>query len=124
MLNATWIAVRPQWNFASIGVTNRVQPYCRLAIITMATMPAGSCSHRLASAERDCPPFEGAIGRFLPVKCAAQTFAAFHALRVSRAYGTGDQMTQNSHLRDADTRPAGFRRVSAHSLPLGLQQRL
>ena len=46
MLNATWIAARPHWYFWSIGKTNSVQPYCRLAIITMQTMPKTSCSHR------------------------------------------------------------------------------
>ena len=50
MLNATWIAARPQWYFWSIGVTNSVQPYCRLAIITMQTMPIASCSQRVAGA--------------------------------------------------------------------------
>ena len=39
MVKATWIAARPQWYFWSIGVTNSVQPYCRLAIITMQMMP-------------------------------------------------------------------------------------
>src|SRR5438477_8023487 len=46
MLNATWIAARPHWYLASIGKTNSVQPYCRLAIITMQTMPNASCSQR------------------------------------------------------------------------------
>src|SRR4029077_16908510 len=43
---ATWIAARPQWYFSSIGVTNKVQPYCRLAIITMQTMPTSSWTER------------------------------------------------------------------------------
>ena len=46
MLNATWIAARPQWYFASIGRTNRVQPYCRLAIITMQMTPNANCNQR------------------------------------------------------------------------------
>src|SRR5436309_4546026 len=46
MLKATWIAARPQWYLASIGKTNSVQPYCRLVIITMQTMPKASCSQR------------------------------------------------------------------------------
>src|SRR5205809_7235508 len=29
-----------------MGLTNRVQPYCRFAIIAMQTMPMTSCSHR------------------------------------------------------------------------------
>src|SRR5436190_12028029 len=48
MLKATWIAARPQWYLASIGKTNSVQPYCRLAIITMQTMPNASCPQRKA----------------------------------------------------------------------------
>src|SRR5713101_1747665 len=49
MVKATWIAARPQWYFWSIGLTNRVQPYCRLAIITMQMMPKISWPHRVAS---------------------------------------------------------------------------
>src|SRR6202035_3351240 len=45
-VNASWIAARPQWYFASIGSTNSVHPYCRLAIIAMQTMPIASCSQR------------------------------------------------------------------------------
>src|SRR5580698_10581614 len=45
-VKASWMAARPQWNFASIGSTNSVQPYCRLAIIAMQTMPIASCNHR------------------------------------------------------------------------------
>src|SRR5580704_774678 len=45
-MKASWIAARPQWNFASIGSTNSVQPYCRFAIIAMQTMPIASCSQR------------------------------------------------------------------------------
>ena len=42
IVNASWIAARPQWYFASIGSTNSVQPYCRFAIIAMQTMPMTS----------------------------------------------------------------------------------
>src|SRR5215471_3207198 len=49
MVKATWIAARPQWYFWSIGLTNSVQPYCRLAIITMQMMPKISCPQRVAS---------------------------------------------------------------------------
>src|SRR5580704_5316739 len=45
-VKASWIAARPQWNLASIGSTNSVQPYCRFAIIAMQTMPIASCSQR------------------------------------------------------------------------------
>src|SRR5450755_4464206 len=45
-VKASWIAARPQWNLASIGSTNRVQPYCRFAIIAMQTMPIASCTQR------------------------------------------------------------------------------
>src|SRR4029077_8193345 len=50
------MAARPQWYFWSIGLTNRVQPYCRLAIITMQMMPKSSCPHRVASdaVAREC----------------------------------------------------------------------
>src|SRR5262245_14665412 len=38
-----------QWYLFWIGVTNSVQPYCRLAIITMQMTPKISCHHRPAS---------------------------------------------------------------------------
>src|SRR6266436_2363191 len=41
------MAARPQWYFSSIGLMNSVQPYCRLAIITMQTMPRASWPHRV-----------------------------------------------------------------------------
>src|SRR5438477_6557257 len=59
MLKATWIAARPQWYLASIGSTNSVQPYCRLAIITMQAMPNTSCSQRNAG-----------FGATAPFECA------------------------------------------------------
>src|SRR5207253_4045449 len=46
IVKATWIAARPQWYFWSIGLTNKVQPYCRLAIITMQTMPTSNWTKR------------------------------------------------------------------------------
>ena len=46
MVKATWMEARSQPCFWPIGPTNSVQPYCRLAIITMQTMPMISCSQR------------------------------------------------------------------------------
>src|SRR5258708_3856989 len=46
IVNASWIAARPQSYFASIGSTNSVQPYWRFAIIAMQTMPMTSWSQR------------------------------------------------------------------------------
>src|SRR3954471_3163953 len=46
MVKASWIAARPQWCGRSIGPTNRVHPYCRVAIIAMQTMPMTSWSQR------------------------------------------------------------------------------
>src|SRR5882672_2126646 len=48
IVNATWIAVRPHWNLSLIGLTNKVHPYCRLAIIDMQMMPISSCHQRPA----------------------------------------------------------------------------
>ena len=45
MVKATWMAARPQWNLASIGLTNSVQPYCKLATQAMQMMPMISCTH-------------------------------------------------------------------------------
>src|SRR5262250_696120 len=45
--NATWIAARVHPNLSEIGLTKSVQPYCRLAIITMQMMPRTSWPHRV-----------------------------------------------------------------------------
>src|SRR5215470_15967854 len=52
--NATWMAARPQWYLASIGLTKSVQPYCRLAIIVMQMMPKTSCHQRPGIADLFC----------------------------------------------------------------------
>src|SRR5260221_11669035 len=58
IVNATCIAARPQWYLASSRPTNSVQPYCRVAIITMHVTPMASCSHLFvrneAYPEEDC----------------------------------------------------------------------
>src|SRR5450759_4936010 len=59
MVNATWIEARPQWYFSSIGLTNSVQPYCRLATLAMQMMPMMSCVHGDANA--DLVPFADSI---------------------------------------------------------------
>src|SRR5215467_6540857 len=49
MAKADWIAARVHVGCAAlIGFTNNVQPYCRLAIMTMQTMTDNSCVHRVA----------------------------------------------------------------------------
>src|SRR3954470_18854285 len=54
------MAALPQWYFASIGSMKRVQPYCRLAIITRQMMPRTSWPHRvhLGVATRDAKAFD------------------------------------------------------------------
>src|SRR5262245_46935294 len=47
IVNATWMAARPHWCFWSMGLMNSVQPYCRLAIITVQMMPSESWPHRV-----------------------------------------------------------------------------
>ncbi len=47
-VKATWIAGLPQWKVWSSGPTNSVQPYWRLAIITMLRMPRKSWAQRMA----------------------------------------------------------------------------
>ncbi len=46
MLKAIWMSATTQPWALFIGPTNNVQPYCRLAIITMQMMPAMSCHQR------------------------------------------------------------------------------
>src|SRR3979411_3349696 len=65
MLKATWIAARPHWYLASIGKTNSVQPYCKLAIITMQAVPIPNCSHRNPDAR--AVPVVAVLDMFLPL---------------------------------------------------------
>src|SRR5437764_6941817 len=46
IVNVTWIADRLHPRVSWIGLTNKVQPYCRLAIIDMQTTPRLSCHQR------------------------------------------------------------------------------
>ncbi len=46
---ATWMSATIQPCALFIGPTNKVQPYCRLAIITMQMMTAMSCHQRWAA---------------------------------------------------------------------------
>src|SRR5450432_1906414 len=50
-VNATWIAALPQWCLASIGLTNSVHPYCKLATHAIATTPTISCTHVFATTD-------------------------------------------------------------------------
>src|ERR1041384_5317782 len=82
------MAARPQWYFWSIGLTNRVQPYCRLAIITMQTRPKTSCPQRVASDAVACSvcTFDDAreaIREFLPVHFLSRTLPNRGALGTS-----------------------------------------
>src|SRR5215813_11432763 len=74
MVKATWIAARPQWYFWSIGLTNSVQPYCRLAIITMQMMPKISWPHRVASdaVARSTGALDATAMIFLPAYLASR----------------------------------------------------
>src|SRR5580693_4791752 len=47
ILNASWISAIDQPCALLIGLTNRVQPYCRLAISTMQAMPTTSWVQRV-----------------------------------------------------------------------------
>src|SRR5262249_23437837 len=81
MVNATWMAARPQWYFWSIGLTNKVQPYCRLAIITMQMMPKMSWPQRVASdatGRADAPAATVIIGLLLTILLFC--FAGFYKL--------------------------------------------
>src|SRR5579872_625151 len=45
-VNAHWTSESFQWCAAIIGLTNRVQAYCRLAIMIIATTAAANRNHR------------------------------------------------------------------------------
>src|ERR1700683_1099910 len=51
MLNANWIDASDQPCALLIGLTNSVQPYCRLAIRTMQRIQKISCNQRVADVD-------------------------------------------------------------------------
>src|SRR5450631_1652082 len=55
ILKATWTAAIDQPCLAAMGLTKSVQPYCRLAIIIMQTMPQPRMLHRVVSVAVDRP---------------------------------------------------------------------
>ena len=65
-LKAIWISAIDQPCALLIGWTNKVQPYCRLAIITMQTMPMISWSQRLVDGEPVATPVENALCMLVP----------------------------------------------------------
>src|SRR5436190_23129203 len=67
-VKATWMAPRSQPNFFWMSGTKKVQPYCRLAIITMQMTPTTSWLQRSAAEARGAAaaPDVVVIGIFLP----------------------------------------------------------
>src|SRR6266699_7332620 len=103
IVKATWIAARPQWYFWSIGLTNNVQPYCRLAIITMQMMPKTSWPQRVASdasGRADAPAATVIIGLLLIFQRHLYTpyrgFARLHEQQRKNGYG-GRVYRVNAH---------------------------
>ncbi len=60
-LKAIWMSATAQPCATFIGRTNKVQPYCRLAIITMQTMPMISWSQRFAAGMAADGPADDAL---------------------------------------------------------------
>src|ERR1700730_13354111 len=61
---------RPKFVFSLMGSTNSVQPYCRLAIITMVKMPTTSWVHRL----RTIPAAPGALAVATAIRTLPTSF--------------------------------------------------
>src|SRR5256885_4479527 len=64
-VTAHWMSAIFQSNFFCIGVTNSVQPYCRLAIITMQITPKASCHQRPAFNRARAASTDDAAGSFV-----------------------------------------------------------
>ncbi len=62
---ATWIAVRVQPCALLIGLTKSVQPYCRLAIMTMQMTHKIRLTHRVESETRAVAPDPVAVAIFI-----------------------------------------------------------
>src|SRR5579872_392224 len=54
MLKAIWMSATDHFVAVAIGLTNSVQPYCRLAISTMQMMPTINCVQRCDGGCADC----------------------------------------------------------------------
>src|SRR5205085_957634 len=115
MVNATWIAARPQWYLASIGLTNSVHPYCRFAIIVMQTMPKISCHQRpartpFASVAMFTPPLcrfapagRGLCGRSLPGQALQPAILLRGVGRhLGRTLACGKPFTERDHQHEAE----------------------
>src|SRR5207253_3304582 len=83
-VNATWIDARSQPNFFWMSGTKNVQPYCRLAIITMQMTPTMSWVHGFekndlleAAAGVDAISFSS-VHYFLAVSLARDYRATYH----------------------------------------------
>src|ERR1700686_5179218 len=71
-VNATWIDARSQPNFFWMSGTKKVQPYCRLAIITMQTTPTVSCTQ--GDAKNDLVSCADAIECLLLVSASSANY--------------------------------------------------
>src|SRR5262245_38830965 len=80
IVNATWMAGRPQWYLSLIGLTKSVQPYCRLATIDMLMTPRPSCHQR---------PNAGA-------RASSMGVAAISDIYLSRLSSISDTMNPNA----------------------------
>src|SRR5690349_16705707 len=90
--NATWISAMLQPRAWWIGLTNSVQPYCRLAISTMHNTPSHSCSQRFPALLSDIPGLPR--GYFLIVACCyARPLAASATDRLSHGCCLANQQT-------------------------------
>ena len=70
IVKATWMAARSHPCCSCIGLTKKVQPYCRLAIMHMQITPNSSCSQRFGRSPAtlsliSCPSGFLGVGRLV-----------------------------------------------------------
>src|SRR6516165_3643150 len=81
------MAARLQWYFSSIGSMNSVQPYCRLAIITMQTMPRTSWPHRVHT-EVTAGTLADVVAMLTPIVCGVANIISAGARSLSHPDGS------------------------------------
>src|SRR3979409_2359273 len=76
-----------------MGLTKSVQPYCRLAIITMQTMPKTSCHH--LDANEEALTLRNACTVVIPIPCQSYFRHIYHrrpAAQVTRRRSCAAQL--------------------------------
>src|ERR1700722_3025820 len=100
------MALRPQWDLVSMGLTNSVHPYCKFATQAMQITPKTSCTHGFAKGEDDV---EGSDFEFAFIICSPYSrYSRYSRWSMPR----NALASTRQHSRDGHHRMAGARLVA------------